>query len=119
MARYQFCLTAEVEENIFHAMFWFIITSRIKHDFPKLNTTTNNNHEWLGVGDRGNWESTYSLGQNVWDTFVSLLLLPSQCWCARFGGATAINNIGRMSRWARSKKAALGGSVPTIFFLVL
>ena len=32
------------------------------------------------------------------------VFLPSQCWCARFGDLTAINNIGRTRRWARSKK---------------
>ena len=32
------------------------------------------------------------------------VFLPSQCWCARFGELTAINNIGRTMRRARSKK---------------
>ena len=45
------------------------------------------------------------------------VFLPSQCWCARFGELTAMNNIVRTSRRARSKKkkTVLGGSVPTIF----
>ena len=30
------------------------------------------------------------------------VFLPSQCWCARFGELTAINNIGRTRR--RGKK---------------
>ena len=33
----------------------------------------------------------------------------------RFGDLTAINNIGRTRRWARSEKTVLDGSVPTIF----
>ena len=32
------------------------------------------------------------------------VFLPSQCWCARFGELTAINNIGRTRRQTRSKK---------------
>ena len=32
------------------------------------------------------------------------VFLPSQCWCARFGELTAMNNIVRTSRRARSKK---------------
>ena len=32
------------------------------------------------------------------------MLSSSQCWCARFGELTAINNIVRTSRRARSKK---------------
>ena len=59
----------------------------------------------------------------VWTQSQSKLLgqfavfLPSQCWCARFGELTAMNNIVRTSRRARSKKkkTVLGGSVPTIF----
>ena len=43
------------------------------------------------------------------------VFLPSQCWCATFGELTAMNNIGRTRRRARSKQTALGGSVPTIF----
>ena len=43
------------------------------------------------------------------------VFLPSQCWRARFGELTAIINIGRTRRRARSKKTVLGGSVPTIF----
>ena len=31
------------------------------------------------------------------------VFLPSQCWCARFGELTAINNIGRTRRRARSE----------------
>ena len=45
------------------------------------------------------------------------VFLHSQCWCARFGEFTAINNIGRTRRQARSKKTALGGCVWTIFVL--
>ena len=33
------------------------------------------------------------------------VFLPSQCWCARFGELTAINNIGRTRRRARSRKS--------------
>ena len=43
------------------------------------------------------------------------VFLPSQCWCARFGELTAINNIGRRRRRAKTEKTALGGSVPSIF----
>ena len=43
------------------------------------------------------------------------VFLPSQCWCARFGELTVINNIGRTRRRAKTENTALGGSVPTIF----
>ena len=39
------------------------------------------------------------------------VFLRSQSWCARFGEFTAIINIERTRRQARSKKTALGGSV--------
>ena len=45
----------------------------------------------------------------------TLNCLLAQCWCARFGELTAIKNIGRRRRRARTKQTALGGSVPTIF----
>ena len=32
------------------------------------------------------------------------VVLPTQCWCTRFGELTAINNIGRTRRRARSEK---------------
>ena len=40
-----------------------------------------------------------------------VVFLPSHSLCARFGELTAINNIGRTRRRARSEKTALGGSV--------
>ena len=43
------------------------------------------------------------------------VFLPPQCWCARFGELTAINNIGRTRRPAKTEQTALGGSVPSIF----
>ena len=36
------------------------------------------------------------------------VFLPSQCWRARFGELTAINNIGRTRRRARSRRLNLG-----------
>ena len=33
------------------------------------------------------------------------VFLPSQCWCARFGELTAITNIGRTRRRARSRNS--------------
>ena len=32
------------------------------------------------------------------------VVLPTQCWCTRFGELTAINNVGRTRRRARSEK---------------
>ena len=43
------------------------------------------------------------------------VFLPFHSLCARFGELTAINNIWRTRRRARSEKTELGGSVPTIF----
>ena len=42
------------------------------------------------------------------------VFLPSQSWCT-FSEVTAINNIGKVRRRARSKNTALRGSVPTTF----
>ena len=61
----------------------------------------------------------YSLQSKLLERFA--VFLPSQCWCVRLGELTAINNIGRTRRWARTEKrknknkTALGGSAPTIF----
>ena len=43
------------------------------------------------------------------------VFLPPQCWCARFGELTAINNTGRVRRQAKTEQTALGGNVPSIF----
>ena len=43
------------------------------------------------------------------------VFLPLQCWCARFGELTVINNIGRTRRRAETEQTALGGNVPSIF----
>ena len=43
------------------------------------------------------------------------VFLPLQCWCARFGELTVINNIGRTRRRAKTEQTALGGNVPSIF----
>ena len=62
---------------------------------------------------------TYSVSQNCWETLLSAVFLPSQCWWARFGELPVINNIGRTRRWAKVKKkkknSELSGSVPAIF----
>ena len=48
------------------------------------------------------------------------VFLPSQCWCARFGELTAINNIVKTSRRARSKKKnSVGWKCPNYFWLRL
>ena len=50
------------------------------------------------------------------------VVLPTQCWCTRFGELTAINNIGRTRRRARSekkKKNSVGWKCPHYFCLRL
>ena len=47
------------------------------------------------------------------------VFLPSQCWCARFGELTAINNFGRRRRWARTKKNSAGWKRSNYFCLRL
>ena len=71
MVRYQFCLTAEVEENIFPAVFWFIITSRIKHDFSKTKQRK------LGINLQS--QSKF-LGHFSVFTLVSLPVLLCKIW---------------------------------------
>ena len=46
------------------------------------------------------------------------VFLPSQCWYARFGELTAINNIGRTRRRARSRNS-VGWKGPNYFCLRL
>ena len=46
------------------------------------------------------------------------VFLPSQCWCARFGELTAINNIGRIGKPARSKKNKHKVEVSQLFLSV-
>ena len=41
-------------------------------------------------------------------------LSPSQCWCARFGELTTINNIGRIRRWATTKKKTVGWNLVSL-----
>ena len=49
----------------------------------------------------------------------AVFFLPSQCWCARCGELTAINNIGRTRRLARSRNSAVGCKAPNYFCLRL
>ena len=58
------------------------------------------------------WRATVSV--KIAETLCCLLTLPKLV-SARFGELTAIDNIGRTRRRARSEKTVLGGNVPTIF----
>ena len=59
---------------------------------------------------------------NLFDLLVSVkivgtlyCLLPSQCWSARFGELTAINNVAwEDEEKGQKQKTAFAGSVPTI-----
>ena len=90
---------------------------------------------WWVNCDKQHWEGEetgqkgkkYSVGWKCPNYFCLILqsqskllghfavFLPSQCWCARFGELTAINNIVRRRKRTRSEKTVLSGSLPTIF----
>ena len=57
---------------------------------------------------------------NFCDTLLGRFAVfsPSQCWCARFGELTSINNIGRTRRRARSRNS-VGWKAPNYFCLRL
>ena len=96
----------------------FVVTSAFKSFILKLDM---GNSIFLNifVQDRRHVQWLYITFNLLTESQSKLLghltvFLPSQCWCATFGELTAMNNIGRTRRRARSKNST-GWKCPNYF----